>query len=144
VFGPAGQNFATKILAAASGGEPLRVVSDQHGSPTYAPHLASAILDMARGLTSNEAEAPPWGTYHAACTGATSWHGLASEILECAAKRGRAGAPLVPIASADYPAKAPRPKNSELDCAKFERTFALRLPSWQQGVAACVERLSSD
>lgn len=144
VFGPAGRNFATKMLEAAAGGTPLRVVSDQRGNPTYAPHLAAAILDVARKLTSGELAEPAWGTYHAAGTGATSWHGLASEILECAARRGAAGAPLVPIASADYPTRAPRPLNSELDCAKFERTFGLRLPTWQQGVAACVERLAPE
>lgn len=143
VFGPAGQNFATRILDAATGEAPLRLVSDQHGNPTYAPHLASAILDIARKITANELDRPAWGTYHAAGTGATSWLGLASEILECAAKHGKAGTPLEPIASADYPAKAARPMNSELDCAKFERTFALHLPPWQQGVAACVERLAS-
>jgi dTDP-4-dehydrorhamnose reductase len=31
--------------------------------------------------------------------------------------------------------------NAELSCARFERTFALRLPPWQQGVADCVARL---
>ena len=31
--------------------------------------------------------------------------------------------------------------NSQLDRAKLERTFALRLPAWQEGVAECVERL---
>lgn len=143
VFGPAGQNFATKMLEAAGPGAPLRVVADQHGSPTYAPHLANAILDLARKLTANEPDAPVWGTYHAAGSGATSWLGLASELLDCAAKRGRSGAPLEPIASADYPAQAARPKNSELDSSKFERTFGLRLPPWQQGVADCVERITS-
>lgn len=141
VFGPVGQNFATKILGAASAGAPLRVVSDQHGNPTYAPHLASAILDVARKITANEL-AEPWGLYHAAGTGVTSWYGLASEMLDCAARHGRAGAPLVSIASDGYPTAAPRPGNSELDCRKFERTFALRLPAWQQGVADCVERIT--
>jgi dTDP-4-dehydrorhamnose reductase len=141
VFGPTGQNFATKILESAAGGAPLRVVSDQRGNPTYAPHLAAAILDIARKITAHELDEPPWGIYHAAGTGVTSWHGLASELLECAARQGRQGAPLVPIASADYPAKAPRPMNAELDCTKFEHTFALHLPAWQQGVAACVDRL---
>jgi dTDP-4-dehydrorhamnose reductase len=143
VFGPAGQNFATKILEATANGAPLRVVSDQHGNPTYAPHLAATILDVAHKITARDLEAPAWGIYHAAGAGATTWHGLASEILECGARHGRAGAPLEPIASADYPAKAPRPRNAELDCAKFEVTFGLRLPPWQQGVAACVERLVS-
>ncbi len=31
--------------------------------------------------------------------------------------------------------------NSELDCTKLEQAFGLRLPPWQDGVAACVGRL---
>lgn len=143
VFGPAGQNFATRMLNAAGAGAPLRVVSDQHGNPTYAPHLADAVLDVARKIAAGELDGPAWGTYHAAGSGATSWLGLASEILQCAARHGRAGAPLEPIASADYPAKAARPMNSELDCSKFERAFGFGLPPWQQGVAECVDRLAS-
>ncbi|MCC7252968.1 dTDP-4-dehydrorhamnose reductase [Hyphomicrobium sp.] len=143
VFGPAGQNFATRIMGAAVGGAPLRVVSDQRGNPTYAPHLAAAILDLAGKLTADTRDTPVWGTYHAAGTGAASWLDLASEILACAAGHGTAGAPLEPIASADYPARASRPINSELDCTLFARTFGFSLPPWQQGVAACVERLVS-
>ena len=45
------------------------------------------------------------------------------------------------IATADYPTPAERPANSQLDCAKLERTFGLRLPAWQDGVAECVARL---
>ena len=57
---------------------------------------------------------------------------------------GKLGGPVAevePIASADYPTPAPRPANSQLDCSKLERTFGLRLPAWQEGVAECVERL---
>ena len=141
VFSPMRQTFAARLLEAAAGDGPLRIVSDQHGNPTYAPHLADAILDVARMITAHELGTDAWGTYHAAGTGAATWHGLADEILACAAARGRAGAPLVPIASSDYPAKAPRPLNAELDCARFETTFGLRLPAWQQGAAACVAEL---
>ncbi|WP_072396623.1 dTDP-4-dehydrorhamnose reductase [Hyphomicrobium sp. CS1GBMeth3] len=141
VFSPMRQTFAARILDAAAGDAPLRIVADQHGNPTYAPHLAAAILDVARMLTAGELGESVWGTYHAAGTGAASWHGLADEILARAADRGRPGAELTPIASADYPAKAPRPANAKLDCSRFEDTFGLRLPAWQQGAAACVERL---
>jgi dTDP-4-dehydrorhamnose reductase len=144
VFSPMRQTFAARILEAGAGGAPLRIVADQHGNPTYAPHLADAILDIARKLASGEVGDAAWGTYHAAGTGATSWHGLADELLAQAAARGRTGAALVPIASSDYPAKAPRPANAALDSARFEATFGLRLPAWQQGVAACVERLTPE
>jgi dTDP-4-dehydrorhamnose reductase len=136
VFSATGRNFATKILSAA-GGEPLRVVADQHGNPTFAPHLASAILEVARQLTQQRSE-NAWGIYHAAGAGITSWHRFACEIVENAAKHGRAETPVEPIGTAAYPTPAARPLNSALDCAKFERVFGLALPSWQDGVDVCV------
>lgn len=145
VFGANGRNFATKILGSAAAGEPLRIVADQRGNPTFAPHLASAILELARRLAEGGQGAEAWGTYHAAGAGATSWHGLATEILARAAKGGTTPAAGVEaIASADYPTPAPRPMNSVLGCARFEETFGLRLPPWQEGVAACVAALAHD
>ena len=41
----------------------------------------------------------------------------------------------------DYPTPAQRPANSQLDCTKLERTFSMRLPAWQDGVADCVQRI---
>lgn len=138
VFSPAKGTFAEKILEAADRGEIVRVVADQHGNPTYAPHLASAILDVARSIGTSELE-PAWGTYHAAGSGTASWHDFAREIV---IQSPNAQPSLVePITSSEYPAVAPRPLNSELDCEKFERTFGLRLPAWQQGVADCVGQL---
>jgi len=50
LYGPPGNDFPTKILAAAdrarSAGEPLRVVGDEYGTPTYAHDLADAIVDL--------------------------------------------------------------------------------------------------
>ncbi len=141
VFSPAKGTFAAKILEAASSGETVRVVADQHGNPTYAPHLASAILDVAKIISSSRAGGPAWGTYHAAGSGAATWYDFAREIVGTVP--GARSRSIEPIASEDYPAAAPRPVNSELDCAKFERTFGLRLPVWQQGVADCVGQLPS-
>ncbi len=47
IFGPGGRNFPSKIIEAAArqraAGEPLRVVADEIGNPTWAPDLATAI-----------------------------------------------------------------------------------------------------
>ncbi|AHB49709.1 dTDP-4-dehydrorhamnose reductase [Hyphomicrobium nitrativorans NL23] len=139
VFGPSGRNFATNILASANASEPLRVVADQHGNPTYAPHLAALLLDIAHRLAVERAD-DVWGTYHAAGSGVTSWHGLATEILARACVTNDTEPTVVPIASSDYPTAAPRPKNSTLDCARLYERFGLRLPPWQDGVAACIAR----
>lgn len=145
VFSPTGRNFVKTMLAQAAEHDRVRVVDDQRGNPTYAPHLVTAILELARQLSAGTAGdgtgAGPWGVYHAAGSGTTTWRGFAEEVFRVAADLGGAVAAVEPIRSADYPTPAQRPMNSQLDCTKLERTFGLRLPAWQQGVAECVERL---
>jgi len=50
LFGPPGNDFPAKILAAAgrarATGEPLRVVADELGNPTYTADLADAIVEL--------------------------------------------------------------------------------------------------
>ena len=50
LFGPPGNDFPAKVLAAAdrarAAGEPLRVVADEIGSPTFAPDVAEAIVEL--------------------------------------------------------------------------------------------------
>ena len=138
VFGATSNTFMPRVLASAKQDETLRVVTDQIGNPTYAPHLAAVVLDVAREIAGRGEEDKVWGTYHAAGEGATSWHGFAGAILSLA---GIGTARLEGITSEEYPAKAPRPRNSTLACEKFERAFGLRLPPWQEGVAQCVQRI---
>jgi len=53
LFGPGAPDFPTKILAAAErardAGEPLRVVADEWGTPTYAADVADAIVELLGG-----------------------------------------------------------------------------------------------
>ena len=50
LYGPPGNDFPSKILAAAErariAGEPLRVVGDEFGSPTFTHDLAEAIVEL--------------------------------------------------------------------------------------------------
>jgi dTDP-4-dehydrorhamnose reductase len=50
LYGPPGNDFPTKILAAAerarSTGEPLKVVADEVGSPTFTHDVAEAIVEL--------------------------------------------------------------------------------------------------
>ncbi len=142
VYSPFGKNFVKTILTHAGKGTPLRVVDDQVGSPTYAPHLVDAILSVARKLCSNPGGVA-WGIYHAAGTGTANWYEVAREILDASARRGGPQTSLAPIPTSGYPTRAARPKNSRLDCGKFTMAFGVTQPDWREGVNACVARLLS-
>jgi len=81
LFGPPGADFPARMLEAAdrarAEGRLLRVVVDEIGSPTYAPDLADAIVDLLRA----EVFA---GTHHIVGGGTVSRADWASETLRLA------------------------------------------------------------
>jgi len=141
VHSPFGQNFVKTMLRLAATRPRLGVVADQLGNPTYAPHLATAILDIAAKLNGRASGDAAWGLYHAAGSGETSWHGLAQAIFARSKAGGGPFAEADPIPATAYPTPAARPANSRLDCGKLAKAFGIRLPPWQDGVTACVARL---
>jgi dTDP-4-dehydrorhamnose reductase len=143
VHSPFGNNFVKTMLRLAETREVVRVVDDQCGSPTYAPHLADAILAVPRQLSrGDEAAAAPWGVYHIAGQGEATWCALAREVFARSKRLGGASAEVEAIPSSEYPTPAVRPVNSRLDCARFRDVFGFGLPTWQVGVAECVGRLA--
>jgi dTDP-4-dehydrorhamnose reductase len=128
VFGP-GRNFVRTILDAAERarrgeGPPLRVVDDQRGSPTWAGHLADALL----ALVERDAR----GTYHAANSGSATWWELARAAVDA---WGHPELPIEKVTSAEFPRPAPRPAWSVLDLGKAERA-GVRTPDWREGLRA--------
>jgi dTDP-4-dehydrorhamnose reductase len=140
LYAPYGSNFLRTMLRLARERPELRVVADQHGQPTYVPHLAEAVLAIAASLE-DEQRRNPWGTYHAAARGEATWHAFASAIVRAGARLGVPQVPVVAITTAEYPTPAARPANSRLDCSKLERTFGIRLPHWHEGLAECIAEL---
>lgn len=108
LFGPDGRNFIATILAAARAGKPLRVVSDQVGSPSYAPDVAACLERLMR-LDAH-------GLYHVVNSGQASWYEVACTALRLA---GMPSVPVTPIASSEYASPARRPAYSVLDAGKF-------------------------
>ena len=78
LYGPPGNDFPTKILAAAeraiAAGEPLRLVADEVGSPTYAHDAAEAIVELI-------GSAAVTGTHHLVNGGQASRAEWARELL---------------------------------------------------------------
>ncbi|MGH9837776.1 MAG: dTDP-4-dehydrorhamnose reductase [Blastocatellia bacterium] len=115
-----GRNFPKTMLAQAEKAE-VRVVSDQYGSPTYAPHLAAGIARLI--------ETGAFGVVHLAGSGGTSWFELTRKLY---ALRG-IKTEVRPVATADFPRPAARPCYSVLTTIQSPEIL---LPPWEEGLAA--------
>lgn len=132
LYGPGGRNFVRTILRRGRAGDPLRVVDDQHGAPTYTDDLAGVILE----LLERKASA---GVYHATNTGHTTWFGLAVAALRLAGVRST----VEPVPSSAFPTPARRPPYSVLDCSATWRV-AGEVPAWQDALARALPLLDAN
>lgn len=139
LFSQHGSNFARTILRLAGERTVLRVVDDQLGTPTWAGHLAAACRTLVEAICCGAS--PPFGTYHFAGTPAASWHGFAEAIIGAAVASGRLRRrpAVVPIASAEYPRPAARPRDSRLCATELLARLDLPVPRWSDGLAAMLK-----
>jgi dTDP-4-dehydrorhamnose reductase len=121
---PTQSNFVDTILRLGRERDRLRVVSDQHCTPSYVRDVARAILFLVAGRH--------YGVFHVVNGGSTTWYDFAREILRLA----DIATPIDPISSADYGAKAPRPTYSVLNTAKYQSLGGPPMPTWQSALAA--------
>lgn len=141
VYAATGKNFVRTMLTLGKARDRLTVVADQHGCPTTAVDLADAILAIVARLDRTGWQPEYSGIFHAAGSGATTWHGLAVATFEAAGRHG-ANVPRVgPIATADWPTPARRPANSRLDCTRLHDVFGVRLPHWRQSLNRTVDTI---
>ncbi len=122
VFGQDGPNFVLTVLRLAGQRSELRVVADQHGSPTWTGHLAPALLRLV------ELGVP--GTFHLTGGGETSRHGLAQAVVEAAGLT----VPVIPVGTDEFPLPARRPRRAVLDNRAWRLLGEPPLPDWREGV----------
>lgn len=141
VYGAHGRNFVKTMLRLGAEREVLRVVVDQHGCPTAAGDIASALIAIAREIERGRAD---WGTFHFAGSEAISWYGFAEEIFRSAVSLrlwpSTARPRVEPITTDQYPTPARRPMNSVLDCRKM-KLFGISPPFWRSSLAAVIREL---
>jgi dTDP-4-dehydrorhamnose reductase len=153
VYGMRGKNFLLTVLRLARERDELRIVADQHGTPTWCRTIADTTSHIVAHLLS--ASAPEHGSssepgiasgisqetwrnrsgiYHLTAKGQTTWHGFTKAIVEHASVARK---PIVtPIATRDYPLPARRPANSALSCNRLTDTFC-GLPDWRDALSLC-------
>ena len=127
VYSAHGRCFPRTMLRAAMSGRTLRVVDDQFGNPTSADAIASTILTLADAILKS-ARPAQWGVFHMAASGETSWHAFARAIFDRSEAIGGPHGDVIAIPAREYPAPAPRPANSRLNCAKLLYAYGLQLP----------------
>ncbi len=119
LYGLGGANFIDTILRKAQAGDPLKVVDDQRGSPTWTQDLAQALIRLA--------ETNQYGTYHITNSGHCTWFDLAAHVIERAGLKTS----LERTTSQAFARPAPRPAYSVLSNQFFEHVTRTPMPAWQ-------------
>jgi dTDP-4-dehydrorhamnose reductase len=126
LYGPGGPCFPATMINVAKQGKPLKVINDQHGTPTFTYDLVDATLELVhRGAT---------GIYHLTNSGQTTWYDFTAAILE----EFELKTDLSSTTSAAWkqlkPDSAPRPSYSVLDLSDYEGFTRQQMPQWREAL----------
>ena len=137
VYAAQGKNFLLTMLRLMRERSPVRVVADQHGTPTAADSIARALWAIALRPDIH-------GILHWTDAGKATWYDFAVAIAE----EGRAAGLLstqvkvTPITTADYPTLARRPVNSVLDIRESIAQLGLTPSPWRVNLRATLAKLA--
>jgi dTDP-4-dehydrorhamnose reductase len=127
--GPGHVSFVEKMLSLSQTKKKLRIVSDQHCTPSLVDDVADAITSLL--------QADARGIFHVVNGGETTWYDFAAEVFRLA----RVQMELEPISSQEFAAPAPRPKYSVLDGAKLAAVRGKPMRPWREALADYLHRL---
>ena len=137
LYGLGGNNFVKTMTKLGTERDELSVVSDQHGSPTYAKDLTEIIYQAVNKKI-------PYGVYNATNEGFTTWYDFTKEILaeqgiECNVK---------PVTTAEYiemmkVTQAKRPFNSQMSKEKLKQA-GINVPEWKDGLKRYLEEAHNE
>jgi dTDP-4-dehydrorhamnose reductase len=138
VYGTRGKNFLKTVQRLAATGNPLRIVDDQVGVPTWSRAIAEATAQVAEAVLKAPERDTQAGTYHVAGDSSCSWYDFAVEIVRrsAAPQTDDKPAAIHSIKTAEYPTPAQRPAYSVLDASKIRATFGVQLPPWKDQLAS--------
>jgi len=133
VIGENGSNFVNKILELSSKKSLLKVVKDQFGAPTSTSLVSKVTENFIQ--TIYKKKPLPYGIYHLAPKGKTTWHEMAKVLLKFAKKEGVSVKidpnKIIAISSGEFPTKAVRPQNSIFNTEKLRKKINFDLPHWK-------------
>jgi dTDP-4-dehydrorhamnose reductase len=120
LFGIGGGNFVDTMLRLAESTNEVLVIRDQVTSPTYTWHLAYGLTRLIEGIE--------YGIHHMAAAGQCSWYEFAREIFE----QAKTDTKVLSGTTEMLGRPAARPAFSVM---QSQREHAIRLPSWNDGLA---------
>jgi dTDP-4-dehydrorhamnose reductase len=124
IFGEGGRNFLSTFVDTARAGRHLKAIDDSFGTPTYAPHLAERLYQLAR------LDLP--GIYHAVNAGEGASF---AQFVAAAFEMTGLDQSLVELISMDSLQRpAPRPRNSRLRCLLSEAIGLPEMPLWNDAL----------
>lgn len=122
LYGINGNNFVKTMLRLSKDRNMLKVVNDQHGTPTFTRDLAEGLYFLIK--------TDAYGTYHITNSGETTWFEFAKKIFEIA----NININVEPITTEEYNAPALRPKYSVLSNYVLKLRFNYELRNWKEGL----------
>lgn len=132
LYGIGGKNFVKTMTKLGTDKDELNVVSDQHGSPTYAKDLAEIIYQSVYKKI-------PYGIYNATNEGYTTWYDFTREILSAQGIDCK----INPVTTHEYiemmkVTQAKRPYNSQMSKSKL-KAQGIKVPDWKDGLRRYLE-----
>ena len=132
LYGVGGNNFVKTMTKLGTTRDEINVVSDQHGSPTYAKDLSNIIYQAIDKKI-------PYGIYNATNEGYTTWYEFTKEIL----KEQGIECKVNPVTTEEYIemmkiTQAKRPFNSQLSKQKL-KDQGINVPDWKDGLKRYLE-----
>lgn len=123
-----GHNFVRTMLKLAQERDEVKVVNDQHGSPTYAVDLASIIhQSMDKKI--------PFGIYNSTNIGYTTWYDFTKMIYQIK----NVDCKVTPVTSEEFKSPAKRPKNSQMSKDKLLKN-GIVIPEYEDALRRYLEK----
>lgn len=123
-----GNNFVRTMLKLAQERDEVKVVNDQHGSPTYAVDLASIIHQAIDKKI-------PFGVYNSTNIGYTTWYDFTKMIYQMK----NVNCKVIPVTSEEFKSRAKRPKNSQMSKDKLLKN-GIVIPKYEDALKRYLEK----
>lgn len=117
-----GHNFVRTMINLSKEHDEVKVVNDQHGSPTYAVDLASIIHQAMEKQI-------PFGVYNSTNMGYTTWYDFTKMIYDLEGINCK----VTPVTSEEFKSAAKRPKNSQMSKSKLLK-YGIKIPTYEDAL----------